>query len=170
MGDGCSLLLAPIGLNLNLSKNQDQTLCLKSTWGAKRESRVKEPKVRRDTPCADKDDQVWSTPTIMASEKWGYLLSIPNEGNHRVYIVLFMAERGRRVCVRQTVDVRPTVSSEGQGKEMKVFPLLSGALSFYFEWVHSDLFSQPDSFVFLLNYPGCATWTHLSMSLSVCWS
>lgn len=68
MGDGCSLLLAPIGLNLNLSKNQDRTLCLKSTWGAEREeSGVL--KVRRDTVCADKDDWVWSTQTIMASEK-----------------------------------------------------------------------------------------------------
>lgn len=29
--------------------------------------------------------------------------------------------------------------------------------------------SQPDSFVTLLNYPRYATWTHLNMSLSVCW-
>lgn len=48
--------------------------------------------------CADKDNWVWSTPTIMASEKWGYLLSIPNEGNHQVYIVLFMAGQGVCVC------------------------------------------------------------------------
>lgn len=66
-----------------------------------KEGRAREPKVRRDTPRADEDGWVWSTPTIMASEKWGYLLSIPNEGNHHVYIVLFMAERGQRAreCV-----------------------------------------------------------------------
>lgn len=117
--------------------------------------------------CADKDDWVWSTQTIMASEKWGYLLSIPNEGNHRLYIVLFMAGQG--LCVRV-----PGGRCEAERilwrteKSLSLAPWRS--LSFYFEWVHSDLFSQPDSFVFLLNYPGCATWTHLSMSLSVCWS
>lgn len=28
----------------------------------------------------------------------------------------------------------------------------------------------PASFVFLVNYPGYATWNHLSVSLSICWS
>lgn len=27
----------------------------------------------------------------------------------------------------------------------------------------------PASFVFLVNYPGCATWNQLSVSLSICW-
>lgn len=73
----------------------------------------------------------------MASEKWGYLLSIPSEGNHPVYIVLFMAgqELRARVCVCQTVDARPRESSEGQRKEMKVFLSLPGSLSLLLFWM-----------------------------------
>ncbi len=167
MAAPCSSL--PSGSIWTFPKNQNRTLCLKSTWGAERERRAVRAQGQAWHRRADKDDWVRSTPTIMASEKWGYLLSIPNEGNHRVYIVLFMARRGLRVCVNQMVDVRPREAFEGQRTEMKVFLLLPLFLS-YFKWVHSDLFSQPDSFVFLLNYPGCATWTHLSVSLSICWS
>lgn len=100
----------------------------------------------------------------MASEKWGYLLSIPNEGNHRLYIVLFMAGQGVCahpcvcVCVCQMVDVMLRACSEGQGKEKAVLSLpdsLSSVLNecivicfpsqthLYFYWITPDAQPEP---------------------------
>lgn len=106
--------------------------------------------------CAEKDDRVLLTAAIMAGEKWGYLLSIPNEGNHRVYIVLFMARQGLRVCL--CVHTRQSMSG-GQRKEMKVLSFL-GSLSpsilnecivicfpsqthLYFYWITPDAQPEP---------------------------
>lgn len=120
MGDGCSLLLAPIGLNLNLSKNQDGTH--PEIYLGSRESGERRAQGQAWHRRADKDGWLGSTPTIMASEKWGYLLLIPNEGNHRVYIVLFIAWQGVCVCVQQIVYVMLRASSEGQREKKNESP------------------------------------------------
>lgn len=56
----------------------------------------------------------------MDGEKWGYLLSIANDGNHQVYIVLFMAVC---MCVYMMVEVRPRASCEGQRNLINLLPL-----------------------------------------------
>lgn len=89
--------------------------CRKSTWGTERGGeRRAQGRVWR--PGAEEDDSLWLTPTIMDVEKWGYLLSIPNDANHQVYICLCM-------CVYTMVNVRLKASSEGQRKLIKVLSL-----------------------------------------------
>ena len=158
MGDGSSPVFSPIRLNLNLSKKQDWTLCLKSTWGAERQ-REQRAQGRTWHWRADKDNWVRPTQTIMAGEIWGYLLSISNKGNRWVNIRLFMVGQGLKcIWVKLMCDWEDLLKEREEA--MKVFlslrssPYLSifdeclvicfpGQPHLYFYWITPDAQPEP---------------------------